>query len=181
MGADIDQRPAALRFLIQEHAPGWHRAAADGLGFGIIDFSKPIILAYGVQVSRIRPEAVLVPNGQLLSCPPRRVNHRLSFRSGFGHGLLTHHMLPGLHSSDGNFRMGNVRRTHMDHIYTCILKQLFIIGVNRSAFISELCFCLLGTFRHDIAERYHHRTLHFLQRWHMFAVGDTAAADNSYL
>ncbi|MNW04822.1 hypothetical protein D3C71_2009720 [compost metagenome] len=50
MGADIDQRTSALRFFIEKHAPGRNRTAADGLRFGIINLSKLVVLAYGMQI-----------------------------------------------------------------------------------------------------------------------------------
>ncbi|MNC83536.1 hypothetical protein D3C75_1375440 [compost metagenome] len=50
MGADIDQRTAALGLFVKKYAPGRNRTAADGLRFGIINLSKLVVLAYGMQI-----------------------------------------------------------------------------------------------------------------------------------
>ena len=45
MGADVDQGPAALLFLIEEYAPGGHRPPPDRLGLGIVYLAQLAVLA----------------------------------------------------------------------------------------------------------------------------------------
>ena len=63
MGADIDERTAALLILVEEYAPGGHGAAADGQRAGIVDFTQITVVNGGLQVGGIGTVAALIPNG----------------------------------------------------------------------------------------------------------------------
>ncbi|MNT73392.1 hypothetical protein D3C72_2120910 [compost metagenome] len=60
------------------------------------------------------------------------------------------------------------------------MKQLFVVGIHGSVLISEFRLGLFSPFRYNIAKSDHDSAFYFLQSRHMFAVCDTAAANNPY-
>lgn len=64
MGSDIDQRSAALFFLVDKNTPGGNGPSADSMGFRIINITQIAICAGTFQVLGIRPVTVLVANGE---------------------------------------------------------------------------------------------------------------------
>ena len=68
----------------------------------------------------------------------------------------------------------------MNHINAFILQELVIIGVIFCARYAVFFGGFLCALLDEIAERDHFAIFHFLQGGHMLAVGNSAAADNSY-
>ena len=109
VGPDIDQRPAALLFFIQEYAPGRHRAPSQCVRFREIDLSQFSAAAHFFQISRVRAVTVLVCDIQHTSSLFRRIDHLLRFRIGDGHGLFAHNVFARFHGSDRDLCMAAVR------------------------------------------------------------------------
>ncbi len=71
----------------------------------------------------------------------------------------------------------------MNHVDGLVLEQLFIVGIDLRAFDAVFPGGLLGALLDDVAEGDHFHVGQLLQRGHVLAVGDAAAADDtdSYL
>ena len=120
MGADVDQGAAALLFRIEEHAPGGHGAAADGLGLGVVDIAQIAVFARRFfRYMAVRTEAVLIADGQLLAGALGRVQHLLGLGGVDGHGLFAHDVLAGfqrVHRDEGVLLVGGQHMHHVDVI-----------------------------------------------------------------
>ena len=88
-------------------------------------------------------------------------------------------MLAGVKRVDGDLGVFLVRRADVYHFDGRILQKLFIIGINLGVGRSELFLCFLRLFGDNIAKSDHTDVFDFLERGHVLAVGNTAAADDA--
>ena len=128
MGSDVNQRTAALLFLIQEHAPGGNGSPAERMSLCIVNLSQLAVLTGTLQIDRIRTVTVLVANGQNLPGALRSLHHGFGFRIGLRHGLLAHDVLARFHSRNADGRMGAVGGQHIYRLHI-LLQQFRIIGI----------------------------------------------------
>ena len=179
MGADVDQRTAALVFFIQEHAPGGHAAATDSLRAGIIDLAQIAGFHALLQIQAFGPVAVLIADGQLLAGALGRVQHLLRFSRVNRHRLFTHNMLAGFQRINRNERMLLVGRQNMHDVDVIARNEFFVVSIDRRVFDAKFLRSLLRTLNDDVAESDHFYSLQLFQRGHMLVVCDAAAADNT--
>ena len=75
MGANVDQRAAALLGLVGEHAPGGNAAAAQIGGLGVVYVAQPAVVDNALGNLVYGEVAVLVADGQHLACRDARAPH----------------------------------------------------------------------------------------------------------
>ena len=155
VGADVDQRAAALFVLIEEDAPGGNGTTTDGMRLGVVDFAQFAVLAQLLEVQGIGTLAVLVADGEHFAGALRGIDHLLGLGGGFGHGLFAHDMLARLERVHRDEGVGLVRREHMDHVDGLVLEQLLVVGADLGAGNTVFGGGLHGTFLHDVTERDH--------------------------
>ena len=175
MSADIDQRTAALLLRVQEHAPGGDRSSADGVGLRVVDLSQVAALTGSLQILGVSPVAVLVTDGENLSCLSGGLDHGLGLRVSLCHGLFTHDMLARPQGGDGHRRVGAVGGQYIHHIQL-FPDQLLIIGIDPGILRSVLRFRLDGPLLDQITESHDLKVSVFLHGGQMFGVGDAAAS-----
>ena len=181
MGADVDQRTAALLVFIQEHTPGRNGAAADGMCFGIIDLAQLAGLTGLLQILRVGTVPVLIADGQHFSRAAGGIQHFLSLFGVNRHGLFAHDMLTSLQSVHCDKAVFPVGSADMNHLDGFILQQLFVIRVILGPGYTEFLGGFFGALFNNIAEGHHLNVFHFLEGGHVLAVGNSAAADNAQL
>ena len=176
----LNQRAAALFVLIEENAPGRHRAAADRMGLAEIDFAQIAPFHIPLHHLAVRTETVLIADGQLLPGFFSGVQHLPCVRHGFRHRLFTHNMLASFQRRDGDFAVTAVRRTDMHHVDRLVFQQIMIVGVYLRAFHAVCLRRLLRPFHDDIAESDQLNPVGLTgQRRQVLSVGNAAAADDS--
>ena len=123
--------------------------------------------------------AVLIADGQLLSGFLSGFDHQAGICGALGHGLFAHDVLARVQRVDGDFRVRAVGGADVNHVDLRIGQQFLIIGINLCAghavFLGGLHRALLD----QVAEGNHVRHIHSLNRGHVLAVGDAAAADDT--
>ncbi|MPN04460.1 hypothetical protein SDC9_151698 [bioreactor metagenome] len=180
VGADVDERTAALLVFVQEHAPVGGTPTADGKGLGVVDVPQIAPLNHALQIVAFCLVAVLIPDGQLFARFVGGFHHAARVGGGLGHGLFAHHMLSGMQCVNGDIGMGTVGGAYMHHVDGSILQQfpvvLIHLGLRRSVFL-----CRLFRFVPDkVAESHQVHPVKRLQGRHVFPVGNAAAADDPH-
>ena len=152
MGADIDQRPAALLGLIREHAPGGYSTPAHGMGFAIVDVAQFPGLAGLLQVLDLGPETVLIADGKLLAGLLPCLQHGLGVVCIVGHGLLAVDMLTGLESRHVYRAVGHVRGKHVNNFHLAVGQQVVVVLIYPGPLCSVFRSALLGPLLDNVAE-----------------------------
>ncbi len=179
MGADVNQRTAALLILVQEHAPRRHGTPPDGSRLGIVDVAEGTGEALVLHVLRVGTLAALVADGQQLAGLAGGVQHLLCLGGIDCHGLLAHDVLARVQGVHGDEAVGAVGRADVHHVDGFVLQQLAVVGIHRRVGRAVVLLCFAGALLNDVAERDHLHTRYLPERRHMLAVSNSAASDNA--
>jgi len=178
--ADIDQRTAALLLFVDEHTPGRNCSATDSDSLGIVDFAEVVLIGEVFKIHGFLAETVLIADSEDLAGSVAGFDHLLGFLVVHSHRLFAENVLAGVERVDGDAAMLAVVRKHEHRVDRLIFKQFFVVGVNLAGFVAVLFVSLDRTLFDDVAERHHFGVRVLLFGGHVFAVSDTAAADNAY-
>ena len=182
MGANVNQRTAALLGLVGKHAPGGNAAAAQIGGLSVVDIAQPAVVHNLLGNLVHREVTVLIADGQHLAGAVPGVQHLLGVGGGGSHGLLAQHMLAGFQSGHSDLAVSHVGGQHMHSVNGGISQQVVIIRVNLGVRSAILLGGLLSALGDQVAESHHvHIFLLLGHAREVFAVGDAAATNKADL
>ena len=179
MGADVDQRTAALLGLVRENAPRRNAAAAQVCSLCVVDVAQPAVFDDLLRDLVLRKVAVLVADRQHLAGSVSRLEHLLRVRLGRSHRLLAENVLAGLERSDRDLAVRDVRGQNMDGVDRRVSQKLLVVGVDLRVRGAVFLRGLFGSLKNEIAECAHIDAFLLRHAREMLAVGDAAAADKA--
>ena len=181
MGSDIDQGTAALQVFVREYAPGRNAAAANGMSLSVVDLAEVSVVAHGLQGQGILTAAVLVTDREDAAALLLSVKHLLSVCGGRSHRLFADNILARHQRIDGQLAVADVRGQNVDRLDLRLLLEHFaIVRVNLRVRGTVFLSRFLSALGDNVAERNDLKAIELrFQRGKMFAVGDTAAADDT--
>ena len=176
---DVDKRTAALLFLVDEHAPGGNGATTDSDSLGVVDFAEVILIGKFFEIQALFAVAVLIADGEDLAGFIARFDHLFGFFEVHRHGLFAHNVLARVERVDRDTAMLGVVSKYEYRVDALVFKKFFVVGVDLARLVAVLFVSLFRALGHNVAKSHEFAGGIRLMRGKMFAVCDTAAADNA--